>query len=378
MMALELQHKPGTVDSASAPSTRAFEFKIPNWSRRRLGDRDRMFFTEQLGLLLETGANLFGALQTLRKQSSNPAMLDVIDALMADIGEGRTFSYALAKHPKLFSQSYVNLIAASETGGFMHKVLHELKVMEDKRDELKSTLFSALSYPVFLILFSFAVVVFVLVAVFPKFGDLFASIHDQLPPTTKFLMATSNVLLDYWPQVLIGVVALFLLTHRWIATAAGRETVDGYLLRLPGLKQLVAEFYMAQVLRIMSLSLGNGVSMLDTLQACRDIIGNSVFRKFIDSVALLVEEGGGVSRGFERSDFVPPVAKAMLSTGEESGNLAKVAARVADYYELELTRRLKTLSKLAEPIMLLVMGAVVGLLVSSLILPIFKLSRAVT
>ena len=380
-MALELQQPTPNPRKPAAPDTHAagaFEFKLPNWSQRRLGDRDRMFFTEQLGLLLETGANLYSALQTLRKQSANPAMLDVIDGLMADIGEGRPFSQALARHPKLFSQSYVNLIEASETGGFMHKVLHELKVMEDKRAELKSTLFSSLSYPVFLMLFSLAVVAFVLVAVFPKFGDLFASIHDQLPPTTLFLMAASNVMIDYWAYGLIALSAISLLAHRWLTTAAGRATVDGYLLRMPVLKQLVAELYMAQVLRVMSLSLGNGVSMLDTLQACKDIIDNRAFKQFMDSVIALVEEGGGVARGFERAEFVPPVAKAMLSTGEESGNLAKVAARVADYYEQELTRRLRTLSKLAEPIMLLVMGGVVGLLVSSLILPIFKLSRAVT
>ena len=375
-MALELQ--------ASAPQPRAnteprsAKSKFAGLSRRGLNDRDRMFFTEQLALLLETGANVYNALQTLGRHTTNPAMTKIIDALMTDIAEGRPFSQALAKHPKLFSPSYVNLIAASETGGFMHKVLYELKAMEEKRDELKSTLFSALSYPVFLLLFSIGVVIFVLLVVFPKFGDLFASIQDQLPITTKALMSLSTVLTDYWLYGLIAIGAMVAGVSHWMTTAAGRETIDRWLLQLPLLKNVCGELYLIQALRVMSLSLGNGVSMMDTLGACKDVIGNTVFKRLISDVEHVVEEGGGIAQGFEKAAFIPPVAKAMISTAEESGKLATVTARVADYYEQELTRKLKTVSKMAEPIMLLIMGAVVGLLVSSLILPIFKLSRAVS
>jgi len=376
-MALELQTraaKPKVSGSRSNPR----QLTLPSLSRPKVGERDRMFFTEQLGLLLETGANLYGALQTLKKQSANPAMTVILDALMADISEGRPFSQALAKHPKLFSSSYVNLIAASETGGFMHNVLYELKAMEEKRAELKSTLFSALSYPVFLILFSVGVVVFVLLVVFPKFGDLFGSIYDQLPVTTRVLMSLSNVMLDYWLYILVTLGVLVAGLAHWTSSAAGRESIDRLLLQLPVIKSICAELYMIQTLRVMSLSLGNGVSMMETLNACRDVVSNRTFRRFIGQVQKLVEEGGGIARAFEDAAFVPPVAKAMISTAEESGSLAPVAARVADYYEQQLTRRLKAVSKMAEPIMLLVMGAVVGVLVSSLILPIFKLSRAVT
>ena len=328
-------------------------------------------------MLLETGSSLYNALGALRQQSANPAMVKVLDALMADIAEGRPFSQALARHPNVFSPNYVNLIAASETGGFMHKVLAELLAMEEKREELKSTLVSALSYPAFLMCFSIAVVIFVLVVVFPKFGDLFISIQDQLPITTQFLMAASNGLMNYWMYWLIGLGGIVVGLNRWLATPVGRESLDRMLLTVPPFKRIFAELYMVQVLRVMSLSLGNGVPMVDTLQACRDVVSNKIFRRFIDKVEGLVQEGRGVAAGFEQAPFVPPVAKAMLSTAEESGNLAPVSARVADYYEQELKRRLKTLSKMAEPIMLLVMGAVVGVLVSSLILPIFKLSRAV-
>ncbi len=376
-MALEFQTV--TQPATTAPVTpKSVRMKLPTLSRQRLSNRDRMFFTEQLSLLLETGTSLYNALGALKQQSPNPAMVKVLDALMSDIAEGRAFSQALAKHPNVFAPNYVNLIAASETGGFMHKVLAELLAMEEKREELKSTLVSALSYPAFLICFSIAVVIFVLVVVFPKFGTLFTSIQDELPITTQVLMVMSNGLLEYWVYGLIGIGGMVVGLNRWLATAAGRESLDRMLLTMPLVKNVFAELYMVQVLRVMSLSLGNGVPMVETLQACRDVVNNRVFRKFIDRVEQLIQEGRGLATGFEQAPFVPPVAKAMLATAEESGNLAPVSARVADYYERELTKRLRTLSKMAEPIMLLVMGAVVGLLVSSLILPIFKLSRAVS
>jgi type II secretory pathway component PulF len=221
-------------------------------------------------------------------------------------------------------------------------------------------------------------VIFVLLVVFPKFGDLFTSIQDQLPVTTKTLMSLSAVMLNYWVYILIGSGALVAGFVHWQSTAEGRETIDRLLLQLPVVRNIFGELYMIQCLRIMSLSLGNGVPMMATLAACKEVVLNKTFRRFIGQVETLVEEGNGISRGFENASFVPPVAKAMISTAEESGSLATVAARIADYYEQELNRRLKTVSKMAEPIMLLVMGAVVGLLVSSLILPIFKLSRAVS
>jgi type II secretory pathway component PulF len=373
-MALELQtiRVPASAAPAGARSA-TFGFL----TRDRVPERERLFFTEQLALLLETGANLYQALLALRQQATHAAMANVIDALIADVADGKPLSAALAKHPATFSAHYVNLVAASETGGFMHKVLYELKAMEAKRAELRSTLTSALAYPAFLMVFSVAVVIFVLVVVFPKFGDLFASIHDQLPVTTRALMKVSRVLIDYWVYVVLGIAGAATLVGRWITSSQGRASIDRLLLRAPFVGRICAEIYMVQVLRVMSLSLGNGVSMIDTLAACRDVVQNSVFRRFLDEVRRLVQEGGGLARAFEQSPLVPPIAKTMLSTAESAGRLDFVAARLADYYDQELKRRLQMVAKMAEPIMLVVMGGVVGLLVSSLILPIFKLSRAV-
>ena len=356
---------------------------IPLLSRRisfgpKISSTDRRFFTEQLALLLETGSNLYQALSVLHEQSGQLAMAEVIGDLKDAVASGRAFSAALADHPEIFSSSYVNLVGASEGGGFLHQVLTELLQMEEKADELSSTVRSALAYPMLLSVFSVAVVVFVLVVVFPKFSVMFAKIYDQLPATTILLMHASDYLRAYWIQTLAGITAAVMFFARWKKSANGKATLDRYKVSLPGIKHIYMQIYLVQTLRVISLSLANGVNIIDTLKASRDVVDNDVIRDLFMSVEEQVQQGNGVSVGFEKNVLIPPLAQRMIATGEESGNLPKVMSRLADFYERELKKRLKSFSNMAEPIMIMVMGLVVGVIVSSLILPIFKLSRAVT
>jgi type II secretory pathway component PulF len=344
---------------------------------QRVSARDRRFFTEQLSLLLSTGTNLHASLQTLKEQLANPVMAQMTQQMLDDIAEGRQLSQALAKHPKLFSQTYINLIAASEDGGYMHEVLDQLVTMEEKRDQLQRTIIAAFAYPAFLLVFALGVVIFVLVVVFPKFTSMFAMIHDQLPVTTRWLMAVSDVFRHQWGYLLGGLVLTILAFRYWAASPAGRYRLDWAKLYLPGLRNFFIQLYLLQSLRVLSLSIGNGVNILDALHGCKEVVRNALFRRFIGSVEARVMEGEGIAVGFKNSSFIPPVVQQMISTGEETGNLAKVMTKLSDHYERELTSRLQLLSRMVEPVMLLVMGVVVGLLVSSLILPIFKLSRAV-
>jgi len=338
---------------------------------------ERRFFTEQLTLMLETGANLHQALTLLGEQSQQPAMEKIVNGLLEDVAGGLTFSAALSKYPDSFSTTYVNLVAASEGGGFLHEVLAELLKMEEKADELNSTVRSALAYPMFLSIFSLAVVVFVLVVVFPKFSVMFAKIHDQLPSTTIFLMHASDFLRSYWIQTIVALVALVILARSWARSPGGREALDRLKLRIPGISSIFMQIYLVQSLRVMSLSLANGVNIIDTLGATRDVSQNKVMRQFFIDVEEQVQQGNGIASGFQKAKLIPVLVQRMVATGEESGNLPKVMSRLSEYYERELTKRLNALSKMAEPIMLMVMGLVVGIIVSSLILPIFKLSRAV-
>ena len=376
-MPIELQTAPAPAPAAQA-ARKAPALKNISFGNKAPGTRDRMAFTEQLALLLETGMPLHQALQGLRDQAGNPTMREIITDLIAEVESGQRFAAALEKHPELFSSTYVNLVAASEGSGFLPKVLEQLLAEEEKRDELRKTIVSALTYPAFLMGFSLLVVVFVLVVVFPKFGDMFARIQDQLPPTTVALMACSDLMRNYWWQLLLVIGGGGLLVARWMKSDAGQTLLDNWKLTLPGISSVFVQLYIAQSFRVVSLSLSHGVSIVDALDATRDVVSNRRYRDLLVKVERSVQEGGTIAAGFTESELMPELVKQMVATAESSGNLAPVLGRVAEHYERELSRRLVALSKMAEPVMLLVMGVVVGIIVSSLILPIFKLSKAVT
>ena len=345
--------------------------------RQGVSGKDRIFFTERLALLLETGNALHTSLEVLESQSDSGALQTVVGELCEGVSGGLSFSQALAQHPEAFPPSYVSIVEAGEHGGFLPEVLERLRELDEKRQELRATLFSAFSYPAFLVLFSFSVVVFVLMVVFPKFGDLFTMIWDKLPITTRFLMTASQALLSWWPFLLGGLVAAGVGVWRWISRAGGRATLEGWLLRTPVLRELVVLFQLVQFMHVMGLALGNGVAMLDALRSCREVVGSPVFQAFVRQLEANVSEGRGLAVGFQEADFVPPLVRQMVSTGEETGSLALVMGRMAAFYEREWKTRLGVMAKLVEPLMLVVMGVVVGLIVSSLILPIFKLSTTV-
>lgn len=341
------------------------------------GVRERMMFTEQLALLLDTGVSLHAALKGMQAQEVEPARVQLLAAIGEDILEGKPLSAALARQPDMFPSVYVNLVAAGERGGFLPQVLQQLIDMDEKAERLRSTLASALSYPAFLVFFSVATIVFVLVGVFPKFADMFGQIRSQLPWTTLLLMAMSDVLRLHWPWLLGFLAAALAAGVRWWQQPHARSVIDRWKLQLPLVNQLFAQVYLSQTLRVLGLSLANGVPLVDALRACQDVVRNVVFSRFIATLRQQVTEGQGLAQGFRESPFIPPLVQQMVTTGEETGNLAKVMGRIADHYDRELARRIALFARLAEPVMLLVMGTLVGLIVASLILPIFKLSRAI-
>jgi type II secretory pathway component PulF len=381
-MALDLspvaqeRNAPGRVPGAAAGLLARLQ-SVRLGGARTFGTRERMMFTEQLALLLDTGVSLHAALQGLQAQAGDPARAVLLGALAQDLLEGKSLSVALAQHPAMFPAVYVNLVAAGERGGFLPQVLQQLVDMDEKAERLRSTLASALSYPAFLVFFSLATIVFVLVGVFPKFAEMFEQIRPQLPWTTLVLMALSDLLRLHWHWVLAAAAALLAAGVRWWQQPHARSVLDRWKLQLPGLSDLFAQVYLSQTLRVLGLSLANGVPLVDALRACQDVVRNVVFSRFIAGLRQQVTEGEGLAQGFRASPFVPPLVQQMVTTGEETGNLAKVMSRIADHYDRELSRRIALFARLAEPVMLLVMGTLVGLIVASLILPIFKLSRAI-
>jgi type II secretory pathway component PulF len=384
-MAIELNQMPagkagstatGNSPTAAGPARRSLNIEI-RFGSPRVSLEQRMVFTERLALLLETGVSLLEALKAMQLQTEEPLLAGIIGSLAANISEGKSFSTALAQHPEMFSSTYVSLVSAAEDGGFMAQVLVQLLRMDEKNSQMRANFVSALSYPVFLIAFSIAVVIFVLVVIFPKFEALFASIHDQLPITTIFLMALSSLVRHYWPLIVLGVGAGGWGMWAWVKSSPGRHVLDHWKMSFPVIRDIYTKIYLSQTLSVLGLSLSNGVPITVALKASQEVVRNVVFARFLEHVRQQVNEGAGIAIGFQNSPFVPPMVRQMVATGEQTGNLGMVMTRVADFYERDIAKRINLLSKAIEPVMLIVMGVVVGLIVVSLILPIFKLSRAI-
>lgn len=359
---------------ADAAPRRLPRLALPAWSRS-VGVRERMVFTEQLALLLDTGVSLHEALKILQQQSADPKVVAILQAMFEDLTEGKPFSLALARHPRMFSQSYVSLIAAAEEGGFLQQVLKQLLEIDEKNSRLQSVVTAALSYPVFLIVFSLAVVVFVLTVIVPKFQDLFESIRDQLPLATVVLMAVSDFLAKHWLATLATLSAAATGAWLWTKTPRGEWLIDDLKIRTPFLGDIFMQVYLNQTLNVLGLALISGVPVTAALKASQEVIPNRRFARFLEAVREEVNDGRGIAAGFRKAPFIPPMVREMIATGERTGELGKVMMRISDFYGRELSRRIGIVAKVAEPFMLVVMGVVVGLLVAALILPIFKLSR---
>lgn len=359
-----------------APVGLARPVRLQLGAGRKLGAADRIAFTERLALLLDTGVPLHSALRSLHDQSDNPRMRDLLGALSDDIVAGARFSDALAPHAQLFPSTYVNLVGASEEGGFLPEVLAQLVEMDEKQERLRATIVSALSYPAFLVVFSVLVVLFILMFVFPKFAVMFLGIYDELPTSTRLLMALSVALTEHTLLVMGGAGAALGALVAWALRPSSRAALDRLKLRVPYVRDIFIKIYITRLMRVMGISLERGVTVLATLAACREVVPNLEFHRFILQLEREVTEGKGIAAGFRDSALIPASVQQMIATGEQAGSLGRVMGRIADFYDRELTRQLTQLSKLAEPVMLLVMGVMVGTIVSSLILPIFKLSRA--
>ncbi len=344
---------------------------------RKVTAKDRLFFTEQLAMLIDSGLATHQALELVARQTRHPTLGAAVLQIADDVAGGKTLSEAMAEQTHVFNSSYVRLIQASETGGYLSRVLAQLQHTDERLENLRRTLISAFTYPAILLVFSVLVVTFVLAYVFPKFSKLFVSLGDQLPITTRVLMGVSDLLVNYWYLVAAAVVGGFFLLRLWLRGSAAQLLLDRAKLTLPGLKSLCQRLYMSQTMQVMGLSLSNGVTVPETLRSCRDATQNRLLQAEFGKIEARIQEGDRLSEAFADMAMVPELAKEMIATADEAGNLGQVANRIASYYEDELNRLLERFSKIIEPVMLLVMGAVVGILVSSLLLPVFKLSQVI-
>ena len=338
--------------------------------------KEVIFFTSQLSLMLEIGTPLKNALDAICNQTQNADFKKVIYSLRHDIEEGQQLSDAMKRHPHVFNSVYHSMIKAGEAGGFLHEILNRMVEMQEKRQALLTQIRSALTYPMFLCALGFVVVVFVLVGVLPKFTAFFEGKEHILPLTTRFLMAASASLKESWWVYLIGLAGCMIGLTLFKNSERGQIILDWSFIRLPLLSRISNKINTCSMLRTLGHLMESAVPILQALDVTRDTIKNRYFMHFIQKIQDHVREGGKFAQPFSEYPFILDSVKQMVATGEDVGNLPEVMLRLAKFYDAEVDRELKNFATMIEPIALVVMGAMVGVIVSSVVLPLFKLAHA--
>src|SRR6266480_7877274 len=341
------------------------------------GLKDVQAFTSQLAVMIRAGISIRAAIEGISEQVVNPKFKAMLVQMKKDVESGKQFSDALMRYPKVFSPLYVNMVKASELSGGFSKMLDRIAVYLTQQIETRSMVIGAMIYPGIIGTMAIATTVFLLTFVLPRFMTIFKGKEAALPGPTKLLLAISNFMTNYWYVLIFGVVAGVWGFIMMIRTEWGGLWFDKVKLTVPLFKKMFRALYINRSLHTMGQLINAGVPMLDTLSITAEISGNSLYRRMWRAVYSAVKQGKKISAPLNKSPLLPRSVVQMIGAGEESGKLGEVLDEVSDYYAKELKQVIKSVTAMIEPLMIVLMGSVVGFIAMSIILPIFKLSQLV-
>jgi type IV pilus assembly protein PilC len=339
--------------------------------------KDILNFTNQLAVMVRAGISLQDSLEAIAEQNENQKFKVVIMDLKNRIEAGQSFSQALAEHAGVFSDLYINMVAAAEISGSLSSMLQKLAEYLDSEAETRSQIKGAMVYPIIIAVMAVSVTVFLLCFVLPRFTAIFAGKEHLLPKPTKALMASSAFLRSYWYFIIPAVGAFFWGFWYFIGTKDGRLWWDKTKLRLPLIKTLCQNLYITRSMHTMSVLVRAGVPILNTLSITAQIAGNVLYKNMWLSVYEEVRQGKKIASSLNEYPLMPTNVVQMIRSGEDSGTMSDVLRDVSSYYARELKTVIKTVTSMIEPIMIVIMGVLVGFIAMSIILPIFKMSSIV-
>ena len=341
------------------------------------GLKDVQAFTSQLSVMIKAGINIRSAVDGIAQQVENTKFRNIINQMKRDLESGKPFSEALARHPKVFSSLYVNMVRASEMSGNFGEMLERISEYQAQQVETRSMVRGAMIYPAIIAIMAVTTTIFLLTFVLPRFIKIFQGKEDMLPMPTKVLLATSGFLRGYWYLCIAAIVAVVWGFLYFIRTANGRRWWDHSKLRIPVFRKMFRALYITRGLHTMGELVNAGVPMLDTIAITADVSGNTLYRNMWRGVYHAVKEGKKVCHTLLRTRLLPSNVVQMISAGEESGKLGDVLRDVSEHFAKELRSTIKAVTAMIEPLMIVLMGFIVGFIAMSIILPIFKLSSLV-
>jgi type IV pilus assembly protein PilC len=349
-------------------------FDFAGFTMKKVTVKDLALFSRQLATLVNAGVSMVRGLGVMCDQCANPRLKIALTEVLDDVQQGTNFSDALRKHPKVFDKLYCAMVQAGETGGVLDDVLARLATLLEDSARLTNQIKSAMTYPI--VVSSIAVLIFLAMCIFiiPVFDGVFKSLGGELPAFTQILVNISNFLKS--PSVLIIPVIIVVtgfVYNRVYSTPAGKLYLDGVFLKLPLFGDLVVKTAVARFARTFGSLSRAGVPILASLEITAETAGNLVISNAIDSARNAVREGGQIAPAMEKTEVFPVMALQMVSIGEETGEIDKMLMKVADFYENEVEEAVKALTSLMEPLMIVVLGGMVGSIIVGMYLPIFSI-----
>ncbi len=333
-------------------------------------------FTRQLSTMINAGLSLVDALVILEKQLNDQSIKVAIKDITKDIQAGGTFASSLAKHPKIFSTSFISMVKAGEASGTLDLVLTRLADTLEKQREFESKVKGAFIYPIIIVVAMILVTIIVLVFVVPRISVLYTDLNVDLPLPTKILLALSSFVRTFWWVLIFVPPAAYYGLRAFRKTPEGKIVIDHLLLKLPIFGRMNEYTSFTELTRTLGSLVGSGVPILDALKIAGDVAGSAVHQQAIKEAAHLIEKGGQLSTAFSYQESFPPIVPQMIAVGEETGKLDEVLSKLAHYFETEVEQQVKNLTAALEPLIMVVLGIGVALLVISIILPIYKITSA--
>lgn len=335
---------------------------------------DLALFTRQLASLFNAGLNMSRCLDTLVEHSESAALSLALRQIRGAVQGGSALWEAMAEHPKIFSELYVSLVQAGEASGQLGNVLERLADTLETQQEQQSKIRSALAYPIILLTAGFGAVTFILVFLVPRFAKIFKSLNRELPAPTQALLAIQAFVSAYGGMMLLTGVALFFAVKAWEKTEQGGLVMDGLKMRVPLLGSITRKDAVARFCRTMAILVQGGVPILTSFEVAERAVGNKVLRRAVEQVSDAVRGGEPLAEPLKRTGVFPSLVTNMVAVGEETGNLDTMLTRVADAYDAEVANRLRSLISMVEPAVILIMGAVIGGIVISMMIPVLEIT----
>ena len=352
--------------------------KVKTARKRRITQEDITVFTRQLATMMKAGLPLMQAFEIVARGHSNPSMTEMLMQVRSDVEQGSALGKSFSKYPKYFDRFYCNLVSAGESGGVLESLLDKLAVYKEKTQAIKKKVKTALTYPIAIIVVAIALIFIMMMFVLPAFKEVYANMGAELPRLTQLIMSLSDLFVDYgWIMIILLIVSAFGLYKLHEKSPTFQKRIDALILRLPVFGTIVRKATIARWARTTSTLFAAGVPLVEVLDSVAGASGNILYEEATQDIRAKVTQGLSLTSSMQSTDMFPNMVIQMAAIGEESGSLDDMLNKAAEFYEDEVDNSVSRLSALMEPIIMVVLGSLIGILLIAMYLPLFNLGNVV-